>query len=147
MKATITARALSVGVTAAGDLAESKPASAGDLSLTMTNQLATVQRASAAAEVVSVSRTRRTIHQGEQQLVEVQVPAGATFLRAAVSEVTDLESDLDIYLLDCTVTPPAATPVPPAVHNSSNKAPEEGAAPTAHRGRRRRRCSREGRSW
>lgn len=123
VKATVRARVYGASVSPDPSRTLGNGGSSGDFGVMVTNNLAAIAGASLGAEVVSVRRTTRTIGQGEQQIFEVAVPPGAGFLRAAVSNPSDAGADLDLYLLDCSMTPPPSLPPPPAEKDSGNKAP------------------------
>jgi hypothetical protein len=50
----------------------------------------------------SARRERPTIREHEQQMYEVDVPAGSAALRVKVSRPSDALADLDVYAYDCT---------------------------------------------
>jgi hypothetical protein len=91
------------------------------LTLELTNRFGKIT-AAAAVELGSARRLHGTIAEGEQRIYEVAVPKGATSLYAAVSDVSDREADIDVYLLDCTM--PEDKPAAPAEEQEKgNKSP------------------------
>jgi hypothetical protein len=125
-----------IGIDVEADRAAEAPetsVSAGgtlNLPLKLVNRFGAVSAAVDPAALGSAFQTTRAIAQGEQQLYEVIVPKGARSLRARVSDVADVDADLDIYLFDCTAA--ARKPVEEVAteRDKGNKAPPM-AAPLA----------------
>jgi hypothetical protein len=105
--ATITVQAL--GVTTTGDnaggvvLASSNaPASAGTGNdLAVTNRFAEFTGGVLSYPLGASRRLHPTIHVHEQQVYEIDVPAGSASLVARAGKTSDAAADLDIYVYDC----------------------------------------------
>ena len=69
--------------------------------VSITNRMATFTGNIAGVTVGSARRERRTIRHGEQQQLEIDVPAGSTSLFVRASEIADAAADIDVYILDC----------------------------------------------
>jgi hypothetical protein len=122
-RVTVTAALLGIGIGA--DTAFAQPLKAGgafDIPVKLTNQFGVTSAALTSGALGSAQRSTRQIARGQQHVFEVTVPRGSTSLRARVSELT-ADADLDIYLLDCTVSQQRAA-VPPD-RDKGNKAPPD----------------------
>lgn len=120
-RATVTVTVLGVGMA----IEPRSPPAAGsgqDLTVALTNRFGAFATALAPTALGSAHQATRTITQGEQHVYEVVVPRGATSLRVRVSDVAAPGADLDLYLMDCTALPRAASPPPPE-REAGNKAP------------------------
>jgi hypothetical protein len=104
---TVTATALHVAVDATAPAGWAKADGAASFPIRFTNRLGAAPGAAAISGVLgSGYRTQRSLRQGEQHLYEVTVPKGASSISARIT-TADTTADLDVYLLDCTGSPPA----------------------------------------
>jgi hypothetical protein len=70
--------------------------------ITVGNRMATFEGAVSGTPMGAARRQQATIRQGEQQVHEIDVPAGVAMLYVRASEVSDPKADLDVYVLNCT---------------------------------------------
>jgi hypothetical protein len=103
--ATITVQALGVSTSAddAGGvvLASSNGASGTGPSLSITNRFAEFSGGAVSYPLGASRHTQATIKPHEQQMYEVDVPAGSASLVARVGKASDAGADLDVYVYDC----------------------------------------------
>ena len=100
-KVTLTVSALAVDAAATADDGGAAPA-VGTSTLSITNRMAEFTGSAVSVPVGSARRERPTIREKEQQVYEVDVPAGSTMLLARVTKPTAPGADLDVYVFDCT---------------------------------------------
>jgi hypothetical protein len=77
-----------------------EPGAAGDL--TLVSQMADFTGKASSYPLGSAHVDRPTIREHQQQVYEIDVPAGSTALRVAVGKPSDAAADLDVYVFDCT---------------------------------------------
>jgi hypothetical protein len=103
--ATITVQAL--GVTSGGDtasgvvLASSNGAGNPNSDLSFTNRFGEFTGGALSYPLGAARRVRPTIRAHEQQVYEIDVPAGSTSLVARAGKTSDAAADLDVYVYDC----------------------------------------------
>src|SRR5262249_18719556 len=103
--ATITVQAL--GVTTTSDdaggvvLASSNATSGMGPGLSVTNRFAEFSGGAVSYPLGASRRVQATIKPQEQQMYEVDVPAGSASLVARVGKSSDAGADLDVYVYDC----------------------------------------------
>jgi len=104
--------------------------------LTVKNRLGAVMAEAGNVALGSAFEKRATISQGEQHLYEIDVPTGATSLRARIDELSDSHADLDVYLLDCSAPDKPAENPPGVEKEKGNQSPPRPAASCAVRDKR-----------
>lgn len=99
----VTVNASAVAVDISGGPVSGWPEGAGavNFAANMTNRLAALKGVVSSGSAATAFRTSRSIARGEQQVYQITVPRGATYVRAAV-HTAQPNADLDVYLLDCT---------------------------------------------
>lgn len=70
--------------------------------LTLVSRMADFTGKASSYPLGSADMERPTIGQHQQQVYEVEVPAGSTALRVTVGNPSDTAADLDVYVYDCT---------------------------------------------
>jgi hypothetical protein len=118
---TVTARLVGVDVGSAAAPSLDRP-----FTLDLQNRLAKVTAAASSSGVASVRRQTGSIARGAQDLYEIDVPEGATSLRASLEG--EGAADLDLYVLDCT---PPEKPKEPAEAKEKEKGNKSPMAPPA----------------
>ena len=102
--ATLTVAALAVETAApqvAAEAAIENPGSSTN-GLSLANRMATFEGGITSMPIGAARRERASIRNGQQLQYEIDVPAGATTLLVRATDVAHADSDLDLYLLDCT---------------------------------------------
>lgn len=117
-EATITVSALAVGESATtvaagqdgmqmggeGSAYAASTKSPGAAAFSLSSRMAKFTGRASSYPLGSARRQRPTIANHEQQVYEVDVPAGTEALMAKVSNPSDVTADLDVYVYDCTGT-------------------------------------------
>src|SRR6185503_12904139 len=70
--------------------------------LTLVSRIADFTGKASSYPLGSAHIDRPTIREHQQQVHEIDVPAGSTALRVAVGKPSDTTADLDVYVFDCT---------------------------------------------
>jgi hypothetical protein len=100
---TLTASVVGVEVTpSVTGLEPVEPGTTRPVSLTVKNKYAAFTGAASAVPLAAASDTRGTLAEREQRVFPIDVPAGTARLAMQLSEVSDPDADLDLYLFDCT---------------------------------------------
>lgn len=103
--ATISVHALGVTTSADEDggvvLASSTGASGAGPALSVTNRFAEFSGGALSYPLGASRRVQATIHSHEQQMYEIDVPAGSVALVARAGKTSDAAADLDVYVYDC----------------------------------------------
>jgi hypothetical protein len=82
-------------------LASTSGASAPGQSLSLANRFAEFSGGLSSYALGAARRAQPTIRAHEQQVYEIDVPAGSASLLARVSKPSDAGADLDVYVYDC----------------------------------------------
>ncbi len=70
--------------------------------LVVRNHFAEFAGAVVSSPLAGAREVSGTIHPGEMQVIDIEVPPGSTSVRAELLEAATLGADLDLYLFDCT---------------------------------------------
>ena len=101
--ATLTVTALAADVTVSNAMLLDRATNAiADADVTVVNRMGEFSGGTAGMSLGSARRERQSIRDREQQVYEVDVLPGATLLMARAGNTTDTQSDLDLYVFDCT---------------------------------------------
>ena len=132
----ITASLVGMDISASAASLAGTGGAASPFTLTVKNRLGAVTAEAGSFSLGSAFEKRTTIAQGEQQMYEIDVPEGATSLRARIGDLGDARADLDVYLFDCSAPDAPAEKAPTAEQEKGNKAPARPDAPCGPRAKR-----------
>jgi hypothetical protein len=108
--ATLTVSAMAIGVTSTsqtqnqgqdGAMQGGAGTTSATRQLSLTNRMVEFTGGAVGVPMGSARREHPTIHEKEQQVFEVVVPAGTTTLMARASKPSDPNADIDLYIFDC----------------------------------------------
>jgi hypothetical protein len=103
--ATLTVQALGVTTTAEGAggvaLASNNGAAGSGQGISVTNRFAEFSGGTVSFPLGASRRVQATIGAHQQQVYEIDVPAGSASLVARVGKPSDAKADLDVYVYDC----------------------------------------------
>ena len=82
--------------------ASARPGAVKDLTFRVTNRYAAFKGGASSGPLALTSQSREELRAHGQALHAIEVPAGTSRLIFEISDVSDREADLDLYLFDCT---------------------------------------------
>jgi subtilase family protein len=103
-KVTLTVAAIAADVNATSTMGDNSGPAAGAAAgeLTVTNRMAELRGGLSSLALGAARRDRPTIRDKEQQVYEIDVPAGTATLLARIARPSDAAADLDVFVYDCT---------------------------------------------
>jgi hypothetical protein len=121
VKLTVQALGAGINTNAAGVTLAGSTAGSGE-EMSFKNQFAGFTGGVSSYALGASRRVQATIHAHEQQVYEIDVPAGSASLMARASKPADASADLDVYVYDCSGKEcrPAANAADPLIDGTAS---------------------------